>query len=237
MITEILSEMTEIVASRMTSFQSDFEKHDRRYIEAATLEQFPMLWVVGVSHTYLLKLGEYKKDFFAHEHIRYAYASGDDTFSFYLRACRSDALFLIDAKGVNEISVSQAEKVVEGTVSAAVSAWLNSGHSLPDDIKMPIKFYNITFEKLKELIADCRKHDDSSLTDIFRGFRNYRRSAANQFIEINYNSRYNEFAICQFTNDEPGLAGGIIFHGWPESGYKTNGSVQLNPRYGWAMHT
>lgn len=34
-----------------------------------------------------------------------------------------------------------------------------------------------------------------------------------------------------------GLAGGIIFHGFPESGYRENGSVQIEPAYGWQTHT
>lgn len=34
-----------------------------------------------------------------------------------------------------------------------------------------------------------------------------------------------------------GLCGGIIFHGFPETGYKENGSVQLEGSYGWSTHT
>lgn len=33
------------------------------------------------------------------------------------------------------------------------------------------------------------------------------------------------------------LNGGVIFHGFPESGYQQNGSVQLCPSYGWQIHT
>lgn len=33
------------------------------------------------------------------------------------------------------------------------------------------------------------------------------------------------------------LNGGVIFHGFPESGYKQNGSVQIDPSYGWHIHT
>lgn len=31
--------------------------------------------------------------------------------------------------------------------------------------------------------------------------------------------------------------GGIIFHGHPDSGYAVNGSVQMEPGYGWQIHT
>lgn len=34
-----------------------------------------------------------------------------------------------------------------------------------------------------------------------------------------------------------GLCGGIIFHGFPETGYQENGSVQIEGCYGWSTHT
>lgn len=33
------------------------------------------------------------------------------------------------------------------------------------------------------------------------------------------------------------ICGGIIYHGCPEDGYCENGSVQLEPSYGWQIHT
>lgn len=59
----IIKQMSDIVAEVMTSFQSDFEQYDKQYIEKAEACQFPMIWMVGTSHTYLLKLGEYKDCF------------------------------------------------------------------------------------------------------------------------------------------------------------------------------
>lgn len=237
MIVDILNKMAEIVANTMTSFQSDFEKYDRPYIESITPEQFPLLWFVAPSHTYLLRLGEYRNHFFNEESYRYAYAAGDNTWSYYLETCASDRIFLIDVKGVNEIDISHAERIIDDIVSSTVTEWSDSGYLLPTDIKMPIKFSNITLGKLKELIADCRKHDDNSLADIFHRFRHYRRTAENQYIQISYNSYYNEFTFCQYTNWKQGLVGGIIFHGWSESGYQSNYAVQLDPKYGWATHT
>ena len=38
-------------------------------------------------------------------------------------------------------------------------------------------------------------------------------------------------------NGDVGICGGIIYHGNPKDGYKTNGSVQLTPSYGWQIHT
>lgn len=33
------------------------------------------------------------------------------------------------------------------------------------------------------------------------------------------------------------MNGGIIFHGFPETGYQQNGSVQLDRTWGWSIHT
>lgn len=33
------------------------------------------------------------------------------------------------------------------------------------------------------------------------------------------------------------MNGGIIFHGLPETGYMQNGSVEIDPHFGWATHT
>jgi len=237
MITDILNKMAEIVAKTMTSFQSDFEKYDRPYIETATPEQFPMLWLVATSHTHLLKLGDYHGRFFNEEAVRYAYAAGDDTFSCYLNIYNSDKVFLINDNSITEITHSQAKEVVRDVVIPVVTKWIEINGSLPRDIRMPIKFHNITLSQFKDLIRDCEKHNNTSLVDIFYRFRNYYRYATDQYIQISYNPGYNEFGFCQYTNGKPGLVGGIIFHGWPESGYQSNGSVQIESRYGWASHT
>lgn len=69
----IIKQMEKIVAEVMTSYQSDFENYDRKYIEKAEACQFPMVWIVGKSHTYLLRLGDYKDLFFNNEFARIGY--------------------------------------------------------------------------------------------------------------------------------------------------------------------
>lgn len=57
---------------------------------------------------------------------------------------------------------------------------------------------------------------------------------------------YNDFAPNSFifrevydasTNRRVGMVGGIIFHGFPDTGYQENFSVMLSHQYGWHMHT
>lgn len=237
MKTDILNKMVEIVANTMTSFQSDFEDYDRKYIESVEVK-FPMIWIVGTSHTYLLKLGEYKDWVFKNESVRYDYVAGNNQFDYYLtNYVKNDRLFLITENDVNEINCQQAKSAIQDYVAPAVQAWIEQNGPLPQKTKVPIQIHNISLSKLKALITDCRKHGDDSLLSCLKRFHRYRRVATNQHIQVSYNPGYNEFTFCEVTNGSIGLVGGIIFHGWSETGYQSNGSVQLSPQYGWSIHT
>lgn len=122
-------------------------------------------------------------------------------------------------------------------VNPAVQEWIAENGPLPANTKVPVIIRGVSITKLKELVADCRKHNNDSLMDCLRRFHNYLRVAADQYIEVHYNSAWKEFTFSEYTNGKEGLVGGIIFHGWPETGYQTNGSVQLDPHYGWSTHT
>lgn len=234
---KIVTQMSNIVSDIMTSFQSDFEKYDKPYIESAAACNFPMIWIVGKSHTYLLKLGDYKKSFFGNESVRLAYVQGDDTFSCFLNMCGGDHLFLIEKEKVSRITVDQARAAILDYVNPAVGEWESRNGKLPRKCKVKVRLGNITIEKLKQLVRDCEAHGNTSLMNILKRFHSYHQTAEDQFIQIHYNQRYNEFGFCEYVNGKPRLNGGIIFHGWPETGYKTNNSFQLIPKYGWALHT
>lgn len=233
----IIKQMSNIVADVMTSFQSDFENYDKPYIEGAEACQFPMIWIVGESHTYLLKLGSYKKVFFNNESVRFIYVQGDNGFDAYLDMFKKDSIFLIEKDKVTKVSWEQAKNAVRDYVLPTVKEWESCNGILPKKCKVKIKFNNISISKLKQMIRDCEAHNDTSLIDSLRRFHRYRQVASNHYIQVNYNPHYNEFGFCEYINEKSGLVGGIIFHGWTETGYKENHSVQLTPRYGWSVHT
>lgn len=238
MKTDILNKMDEIVANTMTSFQSDFEQYDRKYIESDEVK-FPMIWIVGKSHTHLLQLGEYKRWFFEMESVRFDYATGNDPFRYYFEGIwyNSDRIFLITESEIRPICKEQAISAINDCVEPAARAWEEQNGKLPKATKVPVKIQNISLESLKELIDECWKHGNNSLLSCLKRFHNYRRVAADQYITVSYNPGCNEFTFCETINGKVGLAGGIVFHGWPESGYQSNNSVQLTPQYGWAIHT
>ena len=238
MKSDILNKMAEIVANTMTSFQSDFEQYDRPYIESGDAK-FPLIWIVGSSHTFLLRLGEYKERFLGNERVRWAYINGDNTFDSYIDYYKhdNDKLFLITESAISEINISQARSAIQDYVRPAVHAWIEQNGPLPKKTKVTVKIQNISVAKLKELISECWKHNDNSLLLCLKRFHQYMRVAADQYITVSYNPGCNEFTFWETINGKTGLVGGIVFHGWPESGYQSNNSVQLTPQYGWATHT
>ena len=233
----LLASMKTIVAQTMTSFQSDFENYDRPYIENADCSMFPMIWIVGKCHTHLLYLGEYNKNFSENEVARFAYVQGGNPFISYLAAIGNDRLFLIEPNEIREITEKQAREVCRDIATSVAEKWIKENGPLPTKVQVPVKFFNITLSKIKELICECEAHNNNSLIEIFRRFHNYRRVAKDQHIQISYNPGYNEFIFCEYTNGKQGLVGGIIFHGWPETGYMINDSFQIEPTYGWSSHT
>lgn len=45
------------------------------------------------------------------------------------------------------------------------------------------------------------------------------------------------FFSTYYADGNTGICGGIVFHGFPEEGYVSNGSIQIEPDYGWHIHT
>lgn len=229
--------MTNIVADLMERFQSDFTKYDKPYIEAADESKFPMLWIVGNSHTHLLKLGDYDEHFNTDEAARYAHAQGSDPFTGYLDWLGGDKIFLITKDEVKETTEKAAREVIRDMITPVVENWKAKNGPLPKNFKMPIHFKNITLTKLKEIFCSEENRNGRTLIQVLREFRNYRKTADDHFYEVTYDPKYNEFTFCEYRNRQEGLAGGIVFHGWPETGYQQNFAYQAIPSYGWSRHT
>lgn len=234
----LLKQMEQVVNDVMVRFLSDFHNGDKPRIMKADFK-FPFIWIVGKTHTYLLPLGHYRDAFFYAESVRYDYIREHNPYSYYFESdyYADDYWFLATESGLQSINRDQAKAAVLDYVTPAVQEWITENGPLPVNTKVPVIIQGVTLTKLKELIAECRKHNDDSLMNCLKRFHNYRRVASDQYIKVSYNSAWNEFSFSEYINGKPGLAGGIIFHGWPETGYQSNGSVQIEPQYGWSSHT
>lgn len=232
--------MAEVVANTMTSCQSDFEKYDTDYIKGNGVKAFPFLWMVAPSHTYLLKLANFKEEYFNNETLRYDIAHKNSWFHAYLWPCCSEVkedIYYVTLDGIRSISVEQARETVRDTITPVIKEWEQLYGEIPEKSKISVEIHGISLTNLKTLVQDCRNHGNDSLMNCLRRFKNYRQIAKNHKISVRYSERYNEFSFCELVNDQQKLCGGIVFHGWPETGYQTNGSVQIQPQYGWSLHT
>lgn len=235
---QLLQQMEAVVADVMKNYQSDFFQYDKPRIASPEFK-FPAIWIVGESHAHRLELGNYKDLFFEAESVRYNYLREPNPYKYFLNESyfAKDKWFLITENGLQSINREQAKAAIEDYVTPAVKAWEEENGPIPRLTKVPVKFKGITFNELKALIADCRAHGDDSLLECFKRRQTSCRVAANQYAVITWHKSWNEFTFCEYVNDEEGLEGHIVFHGWPETGYQTNGAIQIDPRYGWSSHT
>lgn len=237
--TEITAFMVDVVEEKMRRFQTDFYDYDKPRVEECAAKEFPFLWIVSELHTYMISLGSYEEDFFNNFSTRNAYADGNDGISFYLESPTlhtTDRLFLITEDKIWEVDVNQARAAVKDYTIPAYEKWKElNGELIKTYVK--IKFEFISFGELRKLIQDCDNHGDDSLLSIFKRFKQRRAVAEDHKIIIGYNPYANEFSYKEYYNGDTRLVGGIVFHGWPETGYQQNGSVQLVPQYGWASHS
>lgn len=237
--TEIIQKMADVVDEVMKNFQTDFTKYDKPAIENAKSTDFPFMWIVSELHTRMVSLGGYEEDFFNNPTTRYAYADGDDGISFYLHPHllgQKDRIFLIRENYIWEVNVAGAKNAIKDYTIPVYRKWKKlHGEITPK--RVTVQFDLIELPKLREIIRDCHNHNDDSLMDIFRHFHKMRRVADDHKITIRYHAYSNEFACVEYYNGKEHMIRFAVFHGWPETGYQQNGSVQIDPRYGWASHT
>ena len=88
------------------------------------------------------------------------------------------------------------------------------------------------FSKAVEVARDTR---DNSLRDCI-----FRLLTWNGVSKVSISSDYEEHSFLFTTYNKDGnvyICGGLIYHGNPQTGYNEAGDVQLNPSYGWHIHT
>lgn len=235
---EILKQMCAVVEEVMTNYKSDFYNFDKPKIECEDFK-FPLIWIVGSCHTHMFPIGEYRDLFFHSEAARYDFVSEGYPCQYFLNSpsYKKDHWFLVSEAGVQPITRAQAKAAILDYINPAVQEWVATHGPLPKSTKVKVFMQDITLSKLKELFAESEKHDDHSLAECLRRFHNYRRVSSDQYVKVYYDGKYNEFAFGEYIDGKCRLSGRIIFHGWPETGYQSNNSVQIDPSYGWSSHT
>ncbi len=232
--------MAEVVANNMTMFQSDFEKYDKAYVLREGVNAFPFLWMVAPTHTYLIELADFQNLYFSNESLRYAMANGSSWMHAYLRERigePEEKIFYVTSDGLQEKDINQAREIVRDVVKPVIVKWEREHGAVPTKQKVAVKLENISIEQLKELVLECRAHGNNSLLSCLKRFHDYRQVAKDHKIVVRWSNYDKCFYFTEFINGQSSLCGAIVFHSWPESGYQENGSVMLNPSFGWSTHT
>lgn len=230
----IIKQMDQIVNDVMAHFQSDYVKYDYPEIVNATPDKFPFIWSVRDTGTSLLRVGQYQNEFFQFESVRYEYAKGGEPFTPMLEYCNEEHLYLITENEIRKISKAQAKAVIKDYVTPVVVKWKQLFGPLPTSIKVTIQFSKaLSFSKLKDLL---RNNEDGSLIKAFRQLHSWNRMSKDHVIKVNLVND-NLFRFYEYINGIRGVDGAIEYHGSPKTGYLQNVSYQIDPKYGWHIHT
>lgn len=136
-----------------------------------------------------------------------------------------------------EIELSQAEKFSSWIYDNAVAKWKADGNEFPSQLTVGSIRFMCDDSYVNEQMEYAEKHNDNSLKNIFDSFKNRPRCNDSHEIVISRDFAERSFIFTELINGKPQLNGGIIFHGYPEEGYKDGCSVQLTKSYGWSVHT
>lgn len=139
--------------------------------------------------------------------------------------------------GLVESNLLEVSNFTRWIYERAVKKWKDQGNEFPTQLTIGSINFLCDDKYVREQLKYAEKHNDNSLKDIFERFK--KRPRCNDLHEIVISKDFSErsFIFTELIGGERSLTGGIIFHGYPNEGYKENNSVQLTPTFGWQVHT
>lgn len=239
---EIIRRMKNVAADLMGDHaRKDFEKYTLETVNSPELA-LPAIWCVGKSDDAILQLPFFRESFFGIEGVRYWFARGNGPWDYYLKYHHSDwHYFLITGNSMTEITQSQAYNASKDYIQPVIHDWVEAHGPLPKGRKLDLKFEfsGLTFTEFKALLHE---HDGEKgfrpLLTVLKQFRQWGKVCAGHGIRFRFDRRDKIFYFGEFgRNDGCGVRGAVVYHGSEGEGYSQNGSVQIEPNFGWASHT
>lgn len=230
---EVIKKMIEIAGSERAGDLS----YDLKALEGYDGE---FLWITyGKHYTRLVKCSEefILKNLNEDQSSKYNYARNGwklSTPDFDNQKCY---WYYSDVGNFLEIELSQAEKFSSWIYDNAVAKWKADGNEFPSQLTVGSIRFMCDDSYVNEQMEYAEKHNDNSLKNIFDSFKNRPRCNDSHEIVISRDFAERSFIFTELIDGKPQLNGGIIFHGYPEEGYKDGCSVQLTKSYGWSVHT
>lgn len=216
--------------------ENDYE-HDIRSLRDY---EGPFIWVVWRAGTYLVKTNDEEdvSSLLNNEQYRYLWAQGCGGLSYIPEI--KDAKYIYYPGGdifIKEVDYGWCVNYLSTKTNTVESNFKLRGGKFPKDLKIKMHFGYNMLGYVKEQLKYAAEHNDTSLIDSLHRLRKRTKLAPDHYIIVCKDMYERSFYFKERRDTVTFLEGGIIFHGYEDEGYQKNGSVQLEPNYGWSIHT
>lgn len=229
----------------MRSLCAEDNKDIQYDVEALENYDGAFIWCVrdGDKYTDLIKLDWDKYcDYLSTERGKYHFAQCGDYARGILNYRKNDesCKWFIHYKSTTDlkpVSWNECDRLYSGFIKDVLGTVQHEGFVLPTNFKIPLHF-GCEFSYVMKQVRYAQKHNDTSLMECLRRLRNYFK--VSDYDEIIVYKDFTDRSFVWSHKSRGGkleMNGGLIFHGYPSEGYRVNGSVQLEHKYGWSIHT
>lgn len=237
--------MDKCIIDKMRSYLSenencikDFEKYDIKELEE---NWEPFFWMVREYGTSLLHIGPSRmNNLFRNETSRFQIFRDNDAPIASLKYWGDNGrIFFYDGFQLVEIHSIDIECIY-------ANIWYNEIERVKEehiaefemcDKPLEIRMEECVAAKLDASMAFAKSISDTSLEECLARLSKHSRLGVDHYITIMSDFSEHGYLFFENLNGECRMNGGIIYHGNPKEGYKENSSVQINPSYGWSIHT
>lgn len=237
--------MDKCIIDKMRSYLSenencikDFEKYDIKELEE---NWEPFFWMVREYGTSLLHIGPSRmNNLFRNEASRFQIFRDNDAPIASLKYWGDNGrIFFYDGFQLVEIHSIDIECIY-------ANIWYNEIERVKEehiaefemcDKPLEIRMEECVAAKLDASMAFAKSISDTSLEECLARLSKHSRLGVDHYITIMSDFSEHGYLFFENLNGECRMNGGIIYHGNPKEGYKENSSVQINPSYGWSIHT
>ena len=215
----------------------EFEKYDVPEINK-NLE--PFFWWVREYGTSLCYIGPTRMNrLFKNEASRFQIFRDHDAPIAGIRYLDEGKLFFFDGFQLVSIERDDVQCIYENIWCMEICNVIDKH---PDEFEMRDKPLEIRMEeqvaeRLEKSKEFANSIGDTSLEDCLTRLSKHPRLGIDHYISLFPDFSKHSYIFCEYLNNEYRMNGGIIYHGNPKDGYKENSSMQLNPSYGWSIHT
>lgn len=242
---EIIEQMKAIVAAKRPNGDKLISNDFNRILESLETYDKDFIWGIDVVGSYmdLDKIDQfYFQDRLRNEKERYLYQQGNGVGydgTYFHKTYHPHYEWYVYrhlGNGLTQTTLDECMRLRKAILRDVVGTMKAEGVEFPTNFKIPVHF-SCGLGYVMEQLRYAAAHNDDSLIEQLRKFRRHLKLSDEHEVNIGKDWEKRCFSFGEYVNDKAVLCGAIIYHGYPDEGYRQNFSVQLEPSYGWSMHT